>query len=586
MKLEKFKDLLRQSDDIEQRDQKGRTALFRAARIGKADIVRLLLDHGADPNAEDSTGEAPLQAASRYGYVECVEMLIAAGARLDHCPPPQTSGYSETALCSTVRKHPEIAKILLSHGANPNSASPARRLPLIFAASDEDKLDILITLLDAGARINEQDTQGRSALHAAIDAGSIPLIKMLLQQGADLEVESLQGGTALCAAILNYEANRASLVQALLPARPSLVAICPSWNMTPIELATEFELPEVIKLLLDAGSPQPRPQDPAEAVISSIEMPEGLPNTGIHLVSIDYEPSPEDRALAREICGKPTTLYQRFGWRSSPHHWHILEGLTSRKNPIPLSRIAYYVRGHLNAPAGRELLDGPQLLGQSYHEAVAVMVAEGLVVQATDEEALILSATTTDLSKIAKNNGIQLSGAKKVLVERLIAHLGIEQLKQQVNLPAHFRISSEGCRMLQERDKQLSETEDMLKNELLDLLYDKELVPACEIGVQLWTILGRRMSAHGVVHEDQFASCIANARWALEAPMPPQIELTNEIENSLRTVIAAVSLIGDQKNDWSYWQPPVDDMSDTEEEEEELMKPSAWRMILRNEQEE
>ncbi len=585
MKLERFSELLRKTDNIEQRDQKGRTALFRAARIGKAEIVRLLLDHGADPNAEDLCGEAPLQAASRYGHIECVEMLIAAGAKLDHYPPPETSEYSETALCSAVRNHPDIAKILLTHGANPNAASSARRLPLIFAASDENRLDVLMALLGAGASVNEQNEQGRTALHAAIDAGSIPLIETLLQHGADPEIESLHAGTALCAAILNYESDRASLVEVLLPARPNFAAACPSWNMTPIELAKEFELLEVIKLLLAAGSPQPRPSDLAsdESIESIIEAPDRPANVVVRLVSMNCDPSTEDRALAHEICNKPPALCKRSGWRESPHHWRILKALESPKDPIPLSRIAYFVRGHLNARAGRELEDGPQLLGQSYQDAVSRMVEECLIVQVADEEALIVSATTSQLEKMAKKNGIKSTGTKKVLVERLIAHLGIQQVKQRIDVAAHFRITPEGIRMLKEQKTHLTESINKLKKYLLELLSNQEFVLSCHMGYDLCKILGRGSSRDGGINEDRFATCIANARVAHEAPIPPEMQLPDDMENRARSISAAVSLLDDKENDWSHWDPTVGNIYNSEGEP---IKPSDFRLILRFAQEE
>lgn len=62
------------------------TPLFIAAKFGKADVVRLLLDRGADPtifftvpNGIYATGTA-LHPAARYGFLEVVEILIAAGA--------------------------------------------------------------------------------------------------------------------------------------------------------------------------------------------------------------------------------------------------------------------------------------------------------------------------------------------------------------------------------------------------------------------------------------------------------------------------------------------------------------------------
>ena len=61
---------------VDARDKKGRTALFRAARLGWTSIVELLLSCGADVNLVEQSGEAPLQAAARYGHIECVKLLL------------------------------------------------------------------------------------------------------------------------------------------------------------------------------------------------------------------------------------------------------------------------------------------------------------------------------------------------------------------------------------------------------------------------------------------------------------------------------------------------------------------------------
>lgn len=45
------------------------------------EIVKLLLDHGANPHMTDKYGKTPLELAREKGYHEIAELLIAAGAR-------------------------------------------------------------------------------------------------------------------------------------------------------------------------------------------------------------------------------------------------------------------------------------------------------------------------------------------------------------------------------------------------------------------------------------------------------------------------------------------------------------------------
>lgn len=60
----------------------GMSVLALAAMSGSADIIRLLLDHGADVNSEDKYGQTPLIVAAWYGEVESVQILLTNAANI------------------------------------------------------------------------------------------------------------------------------------------------------------------------------------------------------------------------------------------------------------------------------------------------------------------------------------------------------------------------------------------------------------------------------------------------------------------------------------------------------------------------
>ncbi len=68
---------------INYKDDKSMTLLMYASAKCKNDIVKFLIDSGADINAQDDMGSTALLFAVRYGYNEgnCVKLLVDAGAR-------------------------------------------------------------------------------------------------------------------------------------------------------------------------------------------------------------------------------------------------------------------------------------------------------------------------------------------------------------------------------------------------------------------------------------------------------------------------------------------------------------------------
>jgi hypothetical protein len=73
--------LLDQATFVDERDEAGRTPLMLAVAGEQLDMVRLLLAHGADPNAADLSGLTPLKQAQQKGYAEIAAELTQAGAR-------------------------------------------------------------------------------------------------------------------------------------------------------------------------------------------------------------------------------------------------------------------------------------------------------------------------------------------------------------------------------------------------------------------------------------------------------------------------------------------------------------------------
>jgi uncharacterized protein len=107
----------------------GFTALHLAAFFGHAEAVRLLLDHGADPNAVATSAQIgpvqPLHSAAATGRLECARLLLARGADVN-----ARQGGGLTALhAAAASSDTELARLLLAAGADATARADDGREP-------------------------------------------------------------------------------------------------------------------------------------------------------------------------------------------------------------------------------------------------------------------------------------------------------------------------------------------------------------------------------------------------------------------------------------------------------------------------
>jgi hypothetical protein len=140
--------LLDRGADLEAGDVDGDTALFSGAARGHKEIVDILLSRGADVRTRDINRVTPLQEASSEGHLGVVRLLVQhlRGQGLD-----DVDRRWRTALWYSCRNgHAELARVLLLAGAD-HSIPGA-----IYEEEDED--DSKITPLQAAETQNHEDT--------------------------------------------------------------------------------------------------------------------------------------------------------------------------------------------------------------------------------------------------------------------------------------------------------------------------------------------------------------------------------------------------------------------------------------------
>ena len=207
--------LLRAGANVKAVNRFGLRPLALACTNGSAAMIERLLKAGDDANAAISPdGDTALQMAARTGKVDAIRVLLDHGAQVN-----QTNPRGQTALMWAVsEKNADAAKLLISRGANVNAKTnplpPPRPLDLIFSAptpaggmtallfaARQGDLASVKVLLDGGADINLVSADGSSALLVAIVNEHNELADFLLDKGADPNLADSRGRAALYAAI-------------------------------------------------------------------------------------------------------------------------------------------------------------------------------------------------------------------------------------------------------------------------------------------------------------------------------------------------------------------------------------------------
>src|SRR5438128_6180589 len=137
-------------------------ALFAAIHRGVVKDAEGAVALGASADAVDADGIPAVMAAVLYGDADMVAMLLKHGADANRTGPAGTTALMWAA--------PDIGKIrlLLDHGANVNARSMSERTPLIVAASFPRSVDVVRLLLDRGADLRAKDRAGADALSLAV----------------------------------------------------------------------------------------------------------------------------------------------------------------------------------------------------------------------------------------------------------------------------------------------------------------------------------------------------------------------------------------------------------------------------------
>ena len=299
---ERVKDLIEQRANVDVQSRAGATPLCAAASQGHFNIVKMLLGSGAKFNVHDSSGKKAFEIASQkandksldpylrtkyelirkililqkevftqnelnFFLVGCIAQankndiddiarLLDLGADInaiheqDCAHDEQNCGHTALML-AILSNNREIAKFLITRGADVNTKNFDKQTALMMATAQEDK-ELVELLIQAGAEVNDQDNLKETALILATDKGNLPIARLLMDARADVNAATHHGATPLMFATrINNKKHAAVIIEELIESKANIDEV-DSKGLTPLIHAVYGGNYKAVVCLLDA----------------------------------------------------------------------------------------------------------------------------------------------------------------------------------------------------------------------------------------------------------------------------------------------------------------------------------------------
>lgn len=156
--IEMLKLLLDRGADIHSRNCDEWTALHNSARRGHVECLKYLVEHGAHAKAITINGSTAIHLASEIGHLNCIEYLVSLGVSVD----AKTSVDNKTALhIASENDRLKCVKYLIEQGASLDALDKWGRTPFMVAIINEktDAADLIGAIMNARAENKTLEAQ-------------------------------------------------------------------------------------------------------------------------------------------------------------------------------------------------------------------------------------------------------------------------------------------------------------------------------------------------------------------------------------------------------------------------------------------
>jgi ankyrin repeat protein len=182
-------------------------ALYWATANGLREAMQILLENGADPNAQYGYYGNTLQVAASHGHEKVVELLLQAKADVN----AQGGCYGNALKAAAARGHEKVVELLIQAKADVDAQGEYGNA--LQAAARGGYEEVVELLMQANADVNAQGGLYGNALQAAARGGYEKVVELLIQANADVNAQGGLYDNALQAAV---EGGHEKVVELLL----------------------------------------------------------------------------------------------------------------------------------------------------------------------------------------------------------------------------------------------------------------------------------------------------------------------------------------------------------------------------------
>ncbi|MCD4731646.1 MAG: ankyrin repeat domain-containing protein [Bacteroidales bacterium] len=247
--FELVKILIDKGADIESKDSIGNTGLNLALNLKRLKIANYLLKNGAKINNPNVMGLSSLHFAAENGFNDLVTRFLDKGQDVNL---KSKDGWTPLHLASgnILKNHLDTIKILLKRGAHINAIDKYGQTPLFLSMSGEKQMPTVKLLIAKEADLNIPNHKGLSLLHRAVFYNNIELIERLCSKGGNINAQDKDKSTPMFTAIRH---NRPKIVSLLL-SKGASIDIQDKLGNSALHFAIKMDRTDIVREFLKKGA--------------------------------------------------------------------------------------------------------------------------------------------------------------------------------------------------------------------------------------------------------------------------------------------------------------------------------------------